>query len=218
MMVATSRDLGRRFGSVEPDANLLICKVAQPSAMGATIMANLELELLQERVQRARHAAKEGNLPVARELLEGVAADLATAGLVSPFVEWLSAVTADGLELFVEAVTRVDRACAIDPVCPAFSNSRKIILGRTREALMSAATHPIDADPLALYDVLVRANQADREVHEAALAICTAIGHETRARSIATGLRALYPDSTAMTGTMDALDRDIGGGSTRSAN
>jgi hypothetical protein len=102
-------------------------------------MAKPEIAELELEIRHAQKLARDGKCLEAFLVVRSIRQALSVARIESAFLCWLAAVTADGLGMIAEAVDLIDRACAADPACPSFLNSRRIIYQRAGNAITPAA-------------------------------------------------------------------------------
>jgi hypothetical protein len=105
-------------------------------------MAKLKGQDIEQAIRAADSLTREGNCGEALGKLRKIRTSLDEAGVQSGYVFWLAAIAADGMGLISEAAELIERACARDPGCPQFLQSRRIIYGRLAAAAEVPAPAP----------------------------------------------------------------------------
>ena len=152
-----------------------------------------QLEQLSKEMRRAYEVSEAGNPAEALTIYQGVLERCRGLGIQSGFVLWNLAIAADNLGKLEEAFEYIDRALATDPLAQPFKNSFEIIVGRIRAALADEARADDDPSTPRLYDLLVRAGEADVAAHVAMASWCLAAGDLPRAAKLADALVTLHP-------------------------
>lgn len=163
------------------------------------------LEQLTGQVSRAWQLAEEGNAAEGLELVKEVCAELARGGRASSYALWHVALIASRLEELEMAYEYVTKALEVDPVAAPLRKSFTAITGRLREALGDEAREAGDPSTPRLYELLVRAGEADLGCHLAMVRWCSATGDHARARALAGAMTTLHPlDRGAWLGAAEA--------------
>ncbi len=168
------------------------------------------LEHLTGEVTRAWHLAENDREDEGLDLARAVCAELERAGRPSGYALWHVALIANkkgDLEMAFDFITR---ALEADPVAAPLRNSFGGITRRLRGALADEARAAADPSTPRLYDLLVRAGEADLGCHLAMVRWCAATGDHDRARTLADAMTTLHPLERATWLTSAAAARAAG--------
>lgn len=146
-------------------------------------------------IKRSVELVNERNFEEAVKACRWAIAEAKKLGLASGALFWHAAVADDYAGNWEDAFDHINRALALDPLAEPYRSSFTIITGRIRGALTDAG-RPVD-DPATpkLYEMLVRAGEADVACHAAMARYAAATGDLARAKAIAEAATLLFPAS-----------------------
>jgi hypothetical protein len=136
-----------------------------------------------------------------RQLAEAVAiyrdvlAETRALGLESAQLLWAMAVAFDCSGELEMAFDHVTQAVAKDPLAPPFRRSFELVAGHLRAALADPARADDDPSTPRLYEMLVRADEADVDAHLAMARWHARAGHADAALRLLGAVTALHPAS-----------------------
>ncbi|MGC4114234.1 MAG: tetratricopeptide repeat protein [Myxococcales bacterium] len=142
-------------------------------------------------VARAQELLDKERYDDAREILERAHAFLTDEGQRSSHVLWLLAVTCDFLDDLPQALHYAEQAVDLDPASPALRRSYEIVVERLRTAVGEA--RPGDEETPKLYELLIRADEADAGSHLAMARWHAESGNPAEAWRVLEALTVLAP-------------------------
>lgn len=152
-----------------------------------------KMDQLAAELRRAYEAGQAGNFDEAAEIAHAVVEKAKALGISSPFAYWHVAVAADNGGKSEMAFDYITRALAIDPLDNTYRNSFEIIVKRIRATLAASDRAVDDPSTPRLYELLVRAGEADVASHAVMARYWVAKGDGTKAARIAEAMTLLYP-------------------------
>jgi tetratricopeptide (TPR) repeat protein len=156
---------------------------------------NAHLVPVANAIKRSIELVNEGKHAEAVKACDLAIAEAKKLGVRSGALFWHAAVANDYAGNWEAAFDHIDRALELDPLAEPFRNSFGIIAGRIRGALADAARRADDPSTPKLYDLLVRAGEADVGSHAAMARYAVATGDLARAKAIADAVTLLFPAS-----------------------
>lgn len=144
-------------------------------------------------IKRSVELVNEGKHDEAVKACDWAIAEARKLGLTSGALFWHAAVANDYAGNWEDAFEYVNRALELDPLAEPFHHSFSIIAGRIRTALNDATRAADDPSTPRLYDLLLRAGEADVGCHAAMARYAVATGDLARARAIADAVTLLHP-------------------------
>lgn len=116
-------------------------------------------------------------------------------GVASGALFWHAAVANDYAGNWEDAFDHINRALELDPIAEPYRSSFTIITRRIRGALADASRSADDPSTPKLYEMLVRAGEADVGSHAAMARYAAATGDLAKAKAIADAATLLFPAS-----------------------
>ncbi|MCM2332949.1 MAG: hypothetical protein NDI82_03270 [Anaeromyxobacteraceae bacterium] len=168
------------------------------------------LEHLTSEVSRAWQLAENGKEDEGLDLARTICAELERAGRSSAFALWHVGLIANKKGDLEMAYDFIARALEADPVAAPLRKSFGGITHRIRGALAAEERTAADPSTPKLYDLLVRAGEADLGCHLAMVRWCAATGDHARARVLADAMTTLHPLERASWLTSAAAARAAG--------
>lgn len=144
-------------------------------------------------IKRSIEFVNEGNHAEAVKACDWALAQGKRLGVTSGALFWHAAVANDYAGNWEAAFEYIDRALQLDPIAEPFRSSFGIITNRIRGALTAADRAVDDPSTPKLYDLLVRAGEADVGCHAAMARYAAATGDLARAKAIADAVALLFP-------------------------
>lgn len=146
-------------------------------------------------IQRAIELHNEGQHGEAVKACDWALGEARKLGVASAALSWHAAIAHDNAGNLEAAFDHIRRALELDPLAEPFRNSFGIIVGRIRAALTDEKRPADDPATPRLYDLLVRAGEADVACHAAMARYAAATGDLAKARALADALTLLFPAS-----------------------
>jgi tetratricopeptide (TPR) repeat protein len=153
----------------------------------------VQLDHLANELRRAYDAGQAGNFDEAVDLARAVVEKAKGLGVSSAFALWQVAVAADNGGKLEMAFDYITRALQLDPLDNTYRGSFEIIAKRLRAALASPERAADDPSTPRLYELLVRAGEADVGAHSAMTRFWLAKGETAKAAQIADAVTLLNP-------------------------
>jgi tetratricopeptide (TPR) repeat protein len=159
--------------------------------MGARRKA--QLDQLAAELRRAHEAGQAGNYDEAAEIAHAVVERTKALGVSSPFALWHVAIAADNGGKLEMAIDYISRVLQLDPLDNTYRSSFGVIVKHVRAALASPERAADDPSTPRLYELLVRAGEADVCAHAAMARYWLARGDTAKAVHIADAVTLLNP-------------------------
>ena len=146
-------------------------------------------------IKRSIELVNEGKHDEAVKACDWAAAEAKKLGLTSGALFWHAAVANDYAGNWEAAFNHINHALDLDPLAEPFRNSFGIITNRIRGALTHADRAVDDPSTPKLYEMLVRAGEADVSCHAVMARYAAATGDLAKAKAIADAATLLFPTS-----------------------
>jgi hypothetical protein len=172
-------------------------------------MRDNDRELLMQELRRAHELIHERkDIDAGRQIALRVRAQLAEQGATSAYVEWLLACSYDYAGARLAACEHIDQAFALDPLEPAYNNSRRVVFQNLRTEFLQLDLEKAGNTVAKLYGALADRGQADWDCHLHLARWYSAQKRFTEVKAVLQAVTMLYPGCADAWEGLAALGRD----------